>query len=182
MERRAKDHEKCALRGHFRDISLILLAFLYVSLKEHALPLGLPRLILGKDKQDVTAQCTSRDPGKPEVTSGFLSLHSQAGDSWDWHTASFSRWADQRRRVQGHVCGFPCMWSSIPSPCSPLQPCQRLSELGSRNVQVQAVHISWPEEGKVESAHPYSLTGLTQDLSQRKKIPDLGNQDACELG
>lgn len=81
MERRAKDHEKCALRGHFRALSLILLALLYVSPKEHSLPLGLPRLTLGKDKQDVTAQCTSRDPGKPEVTSGFLSLHSQAGDS-----------------------------------------------------------------------------------------------------
>lgn len=91
MERRAKDHEKCALRDHFRALSLILLALLYVSLKEHSLPLGFPRLTLRKDKQDVTAQCTSRDPGKPEVTSGFLSLHSQAGDSWDWHTASFSR-------------------------------------------------------------------------------------------
>lgn len=49
-------------------------------------------------------------------------------------------------------------------------------------VQVQAVRITWPEEGRVESAHTCNLTGLTQDLSQRKKIPDLGNQDACELG
>lgn len=68
-ERRAKDPEKCVLSGHFQALSLILLALLYVSLKEHSLPLGLPRLTPGKDKQDVTAQCTSRDPGKPEVTS-----------------------------------------------------------------------------------------------------------------
>lgn len=49
-------------------------------------------------------------------------------------------------------------------------------------MQGQAVCITWPKMVKLESDPTCSLTGLTQDPSQREEIPGLRSPDACDLG